>query len=54
MTNLVTEKDRKVIEEFEYMRNMAELRALSNYSIEHPLTDGQHKRMMSLKEKAGL
>ena len=41
----------KEIEEFEYMRNMAELKALSNYSLEHPLDDEQFSRMMELKEK---
>ena len=39
-----------MIEEFEFMRNMAELRALSKFSLENPLTDEQYSRMMELKE----
>jgi len=40
----------KAITEFEAMRNMAELRALSKHSLEHPLTQDQYDRMMELKE----
>ena len=40
---------KRVMREFVGMRNMAELRALSNYSLEHPLNDSQFKRMMELK-----
>ena len=40
----------KAIKEFEYMRNMSELRALSEFSLENPLTDVQFSRMMELKE----
>ena len=39
------------IKEFEYMRNLAELKALSNYSLENPLNDEQFKRMMELKKE---
>lgn len=42
--------NQEAIKEFEYMRNMAELKALSNFSLEHPLNDLQFKRMMELKE----
>jgi len=38
------------INEFEQMRNTAELKALSNFSLESPLNDEQFKRMMELKE----
>jgi len=41
----------EAIKEFEGMKEMAELRALSNYSLEHSLSDEQFKRMMELKEK---
>lgn len=41
----------KAIKEFEYMRNMAELRALSNISLERPLTNDEFNRMMELKDK---
>lgn len=43
---------KKAIEEikkFEYMRNMAELRALSNLSLETPLNNEQFDRIMELK-----
>lgn len=43
-----------IIEEFEYNRNLAELKALSKLSLEKPLTDREFKRMMELKEKVGL
>lgn len=37
------------IKEFEYMRNMAELKALSKVSLERELTDREFNRMMQLK-----
>ena len=39
-----------IIEEFEDMRNMAELKALSKTSLERPLSNGEYSRMMKLKE----
>ena len=45
---------KKFVKDFEYMRDMAELRALSSYSLEVPLDDCQFKRMMELKHKLGL
>ena len=42
---------KEFIKEFEYMRNMSELKALSNYSLEHPLSSEQYSRMMELKKK---
>ena len=41
----------EAIKEFEDMRNLAELKALSKYSLENPLTEKQYKRIMELKEK---
>lgn len=41
----------KAITEFQYMKDLAELKALSNHSLKHPLTDEQYYRMMELKEK---
>ena len=41
----------KIMEEFEFMRNQAELKALSNLSLQQPLTDKQFNRMMELKKK---
>ena len=37
--------------EFDQVREMAELNALSKYSLEHPLNDAQYKRMMELKKR---
>lgn len=44
-------KAKKAIKEFEDMIYMAELKALSKYSLENPLTDNQYNRMMELKSK---
>ena len=44
-------KEQELMKEFESMRNLAELKALSNYSLEHPLTSEQYNRMMELKKK---
>lgn len=44
-------KQQEAIKEFEHMRNMAELKALSSYSLENPLNDSQFKRMMELKKE---
>jgi hypothetical protein len=33
---------------------MAELKALSNFSLENPLSDNQFRRMMDLKKEVGL
>ncbi|HLD90342.1 MAG TPA: hypothetical protein VI911_04910 [Patescibacteria group bacterium] len=44
------ERRKEAIDSFEKMRYMAELRALSNYSLEHPLTKKQYERMMKLKK----
>lgn len=41
----------EVIKEFEYMRNLAELKALSSVSLERPLDDNEFNRMMELKGK---
>jgi len=46
--------NKQVIKEFESMRNMAELRALSNVSIERELMDHEYSRMMELAKKEGL
>lgn len=39
---------------FENMRNLAELKALSNISLERPLSDSEFNRMMELKKEEGL
>lgn len=40
----------KAIKEFESMKKLAELKALSKFSLENPLTEDQFKRMKELKE----
>ena len=42
---------KEAIEEFEDMRGMAELKALSSVSLERPLTDQEFRRMMTLKKE---
>jgi hypothetical protein len=51
---MVTAKNKKVVQDFERMRDMAELRALSKYSLENELSDVQFDRMMFLGKKLGL
>lgn len=53
MEDIATRR-KKAITDFEYMRDMAELKALSKYSLEHPLSDTQYDRMMFLGKKLGL
>ena len=48
------EKGKQLLKEFEEMRNMAELKALSKHSLEHPLTDKQYDRMMELAKILGI
>jgi len=48
------QKPKQIMEEFEDMRNMAELKALSNVSLEQPLNDEQYNRMMQLKKEVGI
>jgi SPP1 gp7 family putative phage head morphogenesis protein len=47
-------KEQEAIADFEYMRDMAELRALSKISLERPLNDEEYERMNELAEKVGL
>jgi len=44
-------KRKKAIKEFEQMRNLAELRALSSQSLKRPLTDKEFRRMKTLSKK---
>ena len=46
---MITDK-KKFIEEFELMRNKAELKALLDLSLIRQLTDVEFKRVMELKE----
>lgn len=41
-----------IIKEFENIRNMAELKALSSISLERELTDQEFNKMMELKRMA--
>jgi len=47
----VNKTARNIITDFEAMRNMAELKALSNVSLERELTDFEFERMQELKTK---
>lgn len=40
-----------LIKEFEEMKNLAELKTLSKYSLENPLNSTQFKKMMELKKQ---
>ena len=44
-------KKQKAIKEFEDMRNLAELKALSKTSLERRLTDKEYSRMKILSRK---
>ena len=44
-------KQQKAIKDFEQILNLAEIKALSKYSLENPLTDKQFDRLMELKER---
>ena len=46
---MITEQE-NFIKEFEYMRNLAEIKALSSISLERPLNDVEFNRMMELKK----
>lgn len=48
---ILNEDKQKVAEEFQKMKDRAELKALSNYSLENPLTDKQYSKMMELKKE---
>lgn len=49
-----TNKTKEIMDEFEYMREMAEIKALSKLSLETPLNDEQYKRFIELGIKLGL
>lgn len=49
-----TKEGKKLLTDFENMRDMAELRALSAVSLERPLSDHEYERMMELGKKVGL
>ncbi len=40
---------KKIIKEFEDMKDLSELKALSNVSLIRPLTDKEYNKMMELK-----
>lgn len=46
--------NKQFIEEFEYTLHLAELKALSKYSLKQPLTDNQTKRMLDLGTRLGM
>jgi len=44
-------KQKQAIKEFEFIRENAELKALSNISLERPLTDSEFQRFKELGDK---
>jgi len=44
-------ESKQAIKEFEFMRENAELRALSSISLERPLTDSEFQRFKELGNK---
>ena len=44
-------ESKKLLADFERTIGLAELRALSTYSLEHPLSNQQYERMMELGKK---
>jgi hypothetical protein len=51
MAYKIDKKRKQFVEEFEYMRNKAELNAIMKVSLERPLTDREYNRAMELKKK---
>jgi len=49
----VKQKRQEFVRDFETMRGLAELRALSNISLERPLSDKEYQRAMELATKYG-
>jgi hypothetical protein len=49
-----TKQRKQAIEEFEYMINMAELKAIMKISLERPLTKEEFKKVQELKTKLKL
>lgn len=45
---------KKVMREFETMREFAEMRALSKVSLERPLSEHEYNRYMELGKKHGM
>ena len=45
------DKQKQAIKEFEFMRENAELKALSKISLERPLTDSEFQRFKELGKK---
>ena len=47
-------EQKQTLSEFEYMRDLAELKALGNLSLEQPLTQEQYNKMISLAQKLSI
>lgn len=45
------DKNKEAIKEFEAIKEKAELKALSNISLERPLTENEYKKVKYLSEK---
>ena len=49
-----TQQGLELISQFEFITERAELKALSNISLERPLNDSEFNRMRELKKEVGL
>jgi len=47
----MNEQQKQTINDFENMKDLAELKALSTYSLENPLSEKQREKMIELKNK---
>jgi len=47
-------KEQKEINKFEKMTDMSKLKALSNLSLERPLTNEEYRKMISLAKKLNI
>ena len=51
---MITKKQKELIENFEKRREEAEIKVLSNLSLERPLTNEEYKRMLALAKKLNI
>jgi len=54
MTYNIKIRRKQAIEEFEYMRNMAELKAIMKISLERPLTKQEFEKVEELRKKVNI
>lgn len=47
---MIEQQKQNAINDFQRLRSLAELKSLSDYSLENPLSDEQYNRLMQLKK----